>query len=104
MREPPASLQERVQQRFTPEDKTERVSRALPALKQYEPMELSPEQWRWVAENVDLDEQAQPWRLIPFRVSPTEALFLSTRTCSSMRSLPSLLNADNFSNGACEKR
>jgi hypothetical protein len=55
---PPASLQEFVRRRFTSEDKTKRVSRALAALNEEEGIKLSPEQWKWVAEDADLEEPA----------------------------------------------
>ncbi len=55
---PPASLQELLRKQFTPEDKTERVSRALAALNEEERINLSPEQWKWVAEDADLEEPA----------------------------------------------
>jgi hypothetical protein len=55
---PPASLQEFLRKQFTPGDKTERVSRALAALNEEERLQLSPEQWKWVAEEPDLEEPA----------------------------------------------
>jgi hypothetical protein len=55
---PPASLQEFLRQQFPPGDKTERVSRALAALKEEERIKLSPEQWKWIAEDADLEEPA----------------------------------------------
>ena len=55
---PPAALQEFVRKQFTPGDKSERVSRALAALSEEERIKLSPEQWKWVAEDADLDEPA----------------------------------------------
>jgi len=58
MKEPAGALQQMVQKRFTPEDKAERVSRALAAINEEEPIKLSPEQWRRVAEDVDLEEQS----------------------------------------------
>jgi hypothetical protein len=57
-KKPPASLQELVRKQFTPEDKTGRVSRAMAALNEEEGIKLSPEQWKWVAEDVDLEEPA----------------------------------------------
>ena len=57
-KKPPASLQEFVRKQFAPEDKTKRVSRALAALNEEEPIKLSPEQWKWVAEDADLEEPA----------------------------------------------
>ena len=55
---PPASLREFLRKQFTPEDKTERLSRALAALNEEERIKLSPEQWKWVAEDADLEEPA----------------------------------------------
>ncbi|MGA3324397.1 MAG: hypothetical protein ABSF45_07980 [Terriglobia bacterium] len=55
---PPAALQEFIRKQFTPGDKTERVSRALAALNEEEPIKLSPEQWKWVAEDADLEDPA----------------------------------------------
>ncbi len=51
-----ARLEELMKQRFTPEGKAERVARALAALHQEEPIKLSPEEWKWVAEDADLEE------------------------------------------------
>jgi hypothetical protein len=55
---PPASLQELLRKQFTPGDKNERVSRALAALNEEERIKLSPEQWKWVAEDADLEDPA----------------------------------------------
>ena len=57
-KKPPVPLQVFLRQQFTPEDKTERVSRALAALNEEEHIKLSPEQWKWVAEDADLEEPA----------------------------------------------
>ena len=57
-KKPAAALQQMVQKQFTPQEKAERVSRALAALNEEEPIKLSPEQWRWVAEDVELEEQS----------------------------------------------
>jgi hypothetical protein len=51
-------LQELVRQRFSPEGKAERVAKALAALHQEQPIKLSPEQWKWVAEDADLEDQS----------------------------------------------
>lgn len=51
-------LEELVKQRFTPEGKAERVAKALAALYQEEPIGLSPEEWKWVAEEADLEDQS----------------------------------------------
>jgi hypothetical protein len=55
---PPASLQELLRKQFAPEDKAERVSRAQAALNEEERIKLSPEQWKWVAEDADLEDPA----------------------------------------------
>jgi hypothetical protein len=57
-KKPPASFQEFVRKQFTPGDKTQRVSRALEALNEEERTKLTPEQWKWVAEDVDLEDPA----------------------------------------------
>lgn len=46
-----------IKQRFTPEGKSERVTSALAALHQDQPIKLSPEQWKWVAEDAELEDQ-----------------------------------------------
>ena len=53
---PPASLQEFLREQFPPEGKPQRVSLALEALNEEEKIQLSPEQWRWVAEDADLED------------------------------------------------
>jgi hypothetical protein len=53
---PPASLQEFLREQFPPEGKAQRVSLALAALNEEEKIKLSPEQWRWVAEDADLED------------------------------------------------
>jgi hypothetical protein len=58
MKKPPVPLQEFLRKQFTPENKTQRVSRALAALNEEEHIKLSPEQWKWVAEDADLEEPA----------------------------------------------
>ena len=55
---PPASLEDLLRKQFTPGDKNERVSRALAALNEEERIKLSPEQWKWVAEDADLEDPA----------------------------------------------
>jgi len=50
-------LEELKRRRFTPEGKAERVARALAALYQEESIKLSPEEWRWIAEDPDLEDQ-----------------------------------------------
>ena len=53
---PPASLQELLRKQFTAADKNQRVSRALESLNEDERIKLSPDQWKWVAEDADLEE------------------------------------------------
>ena len=57
-KKPPDSLQEFVRKHFTPGDKSRRVSRAQAALNEEERIKLSQEQWKWVAEDADLEEPA----------------------------------------------
>jgi hypothetical protein len=52
-----ARLEELMRQRFPVEGKVERIARALAALHQDEPIHLTPKQWRWVAEDPDLEDQ-----------------------------------------------
>ncbi len=52
----PARLEDLAKQRFTPEGKAERVAKALAALYQEEPIKLSPEEWKWIAESADLED------------------------------------------------
>jgi len=52
-----ARLDELVKQRFPADGKAERVAKALAALHQEEPIKLGPEEWRWVAENIELEDQ-----------------------------------------------
>lgn len=52
------ALQGLVKQRFTPEGKAERVATARAALHQEQPIKLSPEQWKWIAEDADLEDQS----------------------------------------------
>ncbi|HEX5483773.1 MAG TPA: hypothetical protein VFZ08_14210 [Terriglobia bacterium] len=47
-----------VKQRFTPEGKSERVARALAALRREQPIKLSSKDWKWVAEDADLEDQS----------------------------------------------
>ena len=57
-KKPAAALQEFVRKQFPSGDKAQRVSRALAALNEEERIKLSPEQWKWVAEDPDLEEPA----------------------------------------------
>jgi len=43
--------------RFTPENKAERVTRSLAALDQVERINLTPSEWRFVAEDSDIEDQ-----------------------------------------------
>ena len=52
-----ARLEELIKQRFAPEGKAERVGKALAALYQEETIKLSPEEWKWVAQDADLEDQ-----------------------------------------------
>ncbi len=52
----PVRLEELMKQRFTPEGKAERVARALAALHQEEPIKLSPEDWKWVADGANVED------------------------------------------------
>ncbi len=44
---------------FTPAGREERIARARQALEQQEAIHLRPEEWKWVAEDPDLEEQFQ---------------------------------------------
>jgi len=52
-----ARLEELVKRRFPPDGKEGRVERARAALYQEQPIKLSPEEWKWVAEDLDLEDQ-----------------------------------------------
>ena len=52
-----AKLEALVKQRFTPEGRSERVAKALAALRREQPIKLSPEDWKWVAEDADLGDE-----------------------------------------------
>ena len=45
--------------RFTPEGKAERVARSLGALDQDVGIDLSLEEWKWIAEDPDLEEHSE---------------------------------------------
>ena len=53
----PPRLEELVRKRFPPEGKAERVARGLAALHQDEKIKLTPEEWKWVAEDPDLEDE-----------------------------------------------
>ncbi len=55
---PSPALEVLVRQRFAPEGKEDRVSRALQALHEQVPMKLTPRQWKWVAEDPEVEDQA----------------------------------------------
>jgi len=50
-------LEELVRQRFPAEGKAERIARALARLQQEAPIHLTPEEWKWVAEDPDLEDE-----------------------------------------------
>lgn len=50
-------LEELRSMRFTPENKAERVARSLAALDQAERINLTPLEWRFVAEDPDIEDQ-----------------------------------------------
>ncbi len=52
-----ARLEELMGRRFAPEGKAERVAKALAAPYQEEPIRLSPQEWKWVAEDAELEDQ-----------------------------------------------
>ncbi|MBO0798079.1 MAG: hypothetical protein J2P31_04585 [Blastocatellia bacterium] len=52
-----ARLEKLKRQKFTIEGKQERISKALAALYQEIAIELSPEAWRFIAEDPDLEDQ-----------------------------------------------
>jgi len=52
-----ARLEKLIKQRFPAEGKAERVAKALAALHQEESIKLRPEEWKWVAEDVELEDQ-----------------------------------------------
>lgn len=54
---PLSKLERLKRQQFTVEGKTERVARSLAALSQPQPIRLSPQEWRSVAEDPDLENQ-----------------------------------------------
>jgi hypothetical protein len=54
---PSPRLEELIRKRFPAEGKAERIARALAALHEDEPIRLTPEQWKWVAEAPHLDDQ-----------------------------------------------
>ena len=45
-----------LRKQFAPGAKADRVSRAQAALNKEERIKLSPEQWKWVAEDADLED------------------------------------------------
>jgi len=54
---PDSKLETLKRQRFNPEGKAERVARSLAALNQEEAIQLTPEQWRRIAEDPDIEDQ-----------------------------------------------
>ncbi len=55
---PTPSLEALLRERFAPEGKAERVSRALQALHEEVAIKLTSEQWKWVAEYPEVEDQA----------------------------------------------
>lgn len=55
--EPADRLNVLKKQRFTPEDKESRVARSLAALYQAVSIRLKPNQWRHIAEDIDVEDQ-----------------------------------------------
>lgn len=55
---PDPSLEDLVRERFAPEGRAERVTRARRALQEEVPIKLTPGQWKWVAEDPDAGDQA----------------------------------------------
>jgi hypothetical protein len=53
-----AKLEVLVKRRFPPEDKAERVAKALAALHREQPIKLSLQDWKWVAEDANLGDQS----------------------------------------------
>ncbi len=53
-----ARLEGLIKRQFTPEGKSGRVTKALAALRREQPIKLSPEDWKWVAEDADVEDQS----------------------------------------------
>jgi hypothetical protein len=54
---PDSKLEALKRQRFGPEGKAERVARSLAALNQEGAIRLTPEEWRRIAEDPDIEDQ-----------------------------------------------
>ena len=54
---PPGKLESLKLERFTAEGRMERMQRSLAALNQPETLQLTPHEWRFFAEDPDLDDQ-----------------------------------------------
>lgn len=54
---PSQGLEELIRKHFPPSGKADRVARGLAALHQEERIKLSREEWKWVAEDPDLEDQ-----------------------------------------------
>src|SRR5689334_19986075 len=52
-----SKLEELKRQRFTEEGKPERIARSLAALNQQSSIQLSPEEWKLIAEDPDIEDQ-----------------------------------------------
>jgi hypothetical protein len=53
------TLEQLKRERFTPENKAERITRSLAALDQVERIDLTPSEWRFIAEDPDLEDQSE---------------------------------------------
>ncbi|HKP13191.1 MAG TPA: hypothetical protein VJZ91_13820 [Blastocatellia bacterium] len=54
---PRSGLEELKKWRFTPEGRDERIARSLAALNRPASIRLSPDQWKFVAEDADIEDQ-----------------------------------------------
>jgi hypothetical protein len=50
-------LEELIRKTFPPEGKAKRIARGLAALNEDLTIHLTPEQWKWIAEDPDLEDQ-----------------------------------------------
>jgi len=51
------TLEELIRKQFPPEGKADRIARELAALNQDPAIRLTPEQWKWIAEDPDLEDR-----------------------------------------------
>ena len=54
---PSPRLADLIRKQFPPQGKADRVARALAALNQDPAIRLTHEQWKWIAEDSDLEDQ-----------------------------------------------